>query len=78
MMIKRDFEDIGMFNENLFLFSDDDLCRKFKLKKKSAVEVKCNCMSYMVKQSKKCYKKIFLKEYYFTYETKLLLYKIAI
>ena len=36
---KKDFIDLEMFDENLFLFfSDDDLCRKVKNKKKSTIQ----------------------------------------
>ena len=71
MIKKKDFEDIGMFNENLFLFfSDDDLCRKFKLKKKSVIQVRNAIACHIHGQSKvkNVIKKIFLKEYYFTYD----------
>ncbi len=37
---KKDFIDIGLFDEKFFLyFSDDELCRRIKKKKKSVIQV---------------------------------------
>ena len=71
MIKKKDFDEIEMFNKNLFLFfSDDDLCRKFRLKKKLIIQVKNSTACHIHGQSKveNLVKKIFLREYHMTHD----------
>ena len=65
---KKDFLDIGMFNENLFLFySDDDLCRKIKRENKYIIQVfQSKCIhSHGISKVKNVFEKIYLREHYF-------------
>jgi GT2 family glycosyltransferase len=71
MIKKKDFDEVGMFNKNLFLFfSDDDLCRKFRSRKKLIIQIKNSTASHIHGQSKvkNLIKKIFLREYHMTYD----------
>ena len=68
----QDFKDkIIYFDENFFLyFSDDDLCRRLKILKKSIIQVyeaKCIHEHGIIKVDNK-YKKIFIREFNFTYD----------
>ncbi len=68
---KKDFIDIGRFNENLFLFySDDDLCRKFKESNKSVMQIFSAKAYHLhgVSKVKNIFKRIFLKEFNMTYD----------
>ena len=76
---KKDFIDLEMFDENLFLFfSDFDLCRKVKNTKKSIIQ------SYNSKafhehgksKVKNKLKKIFLREYNIAFDELYYFYKI--
>jgi|TARA_B110000914_G_C15385890_1_gene410046 GT2 family glycosyltransferase len=68
---KKDFIDIGKFNESLFLFySDDDLCRKFKKSNKSVIQIFSSKAyhSHGVSKVKNIFKRIYLKEFNMTYD----------
>ena len=71
LLKKKDFLDIGMFNENLFLFySDDDLCRKFKNLKKSVIQIHKSKAIHVhgVSKVKNIFKAIYLREFHMTYD----------
>ena len=65
---KKDFIDIGLFDENFFIFfSDDDLCRKIKKKNKYIIQVfdsKC-FHSHGISKVKNIFEKIYLREHYY-------------
>ena len=65
---RKDFIDIGLFDENFFIFfSDDDLCRKIKKKNKYIIQVfdsKC-IHSHGISKVKNVFEKIYLREHYF-------------
>jgi N-acetylglucosaminyl-diphospho-decaprenol L-rhamnosyltransferase len=76
---KKDFMDLKMFDENLFLFfSDDDLCRKAKNIKKSIIQSYHSKADHIHGQSKvkNKFKKIFLREYNMTFDELYYFYKI--
>lgn len=65
---KKDFIEIGLFDEIFFIFfSDDDLCRKIKNKKKSIIQVfESKCIhSHGVSKVKNVFEKIYLREHYY-------------
>ncbi len=73
-----DLKDIGLFDEEFFLyFLDDDICRRAKKINKSIVQVfnsKAIHVHGQLKIKQKL-KKIFFKNYYFDYEELYYLYK---
>ena len=75
----QDVKDIGLLDEEFFLyFLDDDLCRRIKSIKKSVVQVygaKATHAHGELKVKNK-FKKIFFGNYYFYYEELYYLYKI--
>ncbi len=74
-----DIKNIGLFDENYFLyFLDDDLCRRVKKIKKSIIQVfdaKAIHTHGELKIKNKL-KKIFFRNYYFSYEELYYFYKI--
>ena len=65
---KKDFIDIGLFDENFFIFfSDDDLCREIKKKKKHIIQVfESKCIhSHGISKVKNIFEKIYLREHYY-------------
>ena len=65
---KKDFIDIGLFDENFFIFfSDDDLCRKIKKKNKYVIQVfESKCIhSHGISKVKNVFEKIYLREHYY-------------
>ena len=65
---KKDFIDIGLFDENFFIFfSDDDLCRKIKKENKYVIQVfKSKCIhSHGISKVKNVFEKIYLREHYY-------------
>ena len=65
---KKDFIDIGLFDENFFIFfSDDDLCRKIKKKNKHIIQVfESKCIhSHGISKVKNIFEKIYLREHYY-------------
>ena len=65
---KKDFLEIGLFDEIFFLFfSDDDLCRKIKKKNKYIIQVfNSKCIhSHGISKVKNVFKKIYLREHYY-------------
>ena len=72
MLIEKNFFlDIGMFNENMFLFfSDDDLCKKIKKSNKSIIQSKSAQAFHIHGKSKvkNIFKRIYLKEFNMTYD----------
>jgi len=76
---KKIFEEIGMFDDNLFLyFPDEDICRRAFLKKKSTIQLsKVRAIhEHGIPKTKNFFKKIFLKNYHFTYDELYYYYKI--
>ena len=76
----QDFKErIIYFDENFFLyFSDDDLCRRLKFLKKPIIQVyeaKCIHIHGIIKVNNK-YKKIFIREFNFTYDKFYYFYKV--
>ena len=68
---KKFFFDIGMFNENMFLFfSDDDLCKKIRKLNKSVIQSKSAKAFHIHGNSKvkNILKRIYLKEFNMTYD----------
>ncbi len=68
---KKFFFDIGMFDENMFLFfSDDDLCRKIRKFNKSVIQSKSAQAFHIHGNSKvkNIFKRIYLKEFNMTYD----------
>tara|TARA_B100000900_G_scaffold20302_1_gene15783 strand:+ start:1370 stop:2227 length:858 start_codon:yes stop_codon:yes gene_type:complete len=74
----NDIKDVGLFDENFFLyFLDDDLCRRIKKINKSIIQVfdsKAIHTHGQLKVKNK-FKKIFFRNYYFDYEELYYLYK---
>ena len=76
---KKEMEEIGMFDNNLFLyFPDKDICRRGFLKKKSTILLsKVRAIhSHGVPKTKNFFKKIFLRNYHFTFDELYYYYKI--
>ena len=74
----KDIKDIGLFDENFFLyFLDFDLCRRIKQKKKTVIQVYNSKAIHTHGQLKikNRFKKIFFRNYYFDYEELYYLYK---
>lgn len=68
---KKIFLEIGMFDENFFLyFLDEDICRKAFLKKKSTIQMSTVKATHVhgIPKTKNFFKKIFLKSYHFTHD----------
>jgi len=68
---KKIFIEIGMFDENFFLyFLDEDICRKAFEKKKSTIQMSTVKATHVhgKPKTKNFFKKIFLKSYHFTYD----------
>jgi N-acetylglucosaminyl-diphospho-decaprenol L-rhamnosyltransferase len=76
---KEIFDEIGMFDENLFLyFLDEDICRRAFLKNKSTIQL-CNVKAiheHGIPKTKNFMKKIFLRSYNFTFDELYYHYKI--
>jgi N-acetylglucosaminyl-diphospho-decaprenol L-rhamnosyltransferase len=75
----KDIIDIGLLDEEFFLyFLDDDLCRRIKNIKKSVVQVYASkaIHAHGHLKVKNRFKKIFFANYYFYYEELYYLYKI--
>ena len=68
LLKKKDFLEIGLFDEIFFLyFSDDDLCRKIKKKDRYIIQVfdsKC-IHSHGISKVKNVFEKIYLREHYY-------------
>ena len=80
MLLKtKEFIEIGSFDENFFLyFSDHDLCRRVKKKNKSVLQIygaKCIHQHGIIKVKNK-FKKIFLREYNYSFDKLYYFYKI--
>ena len=76
---KKDFIDVGMFDEKLFLFfSDYDLCRKIKKLKKSIIQTYASkaLHTHGISKVKNFFKRIYLREFYMTYD-ELMYYLIS-
>ena len=68
---KKIFIEIGMFDENFFLyFLDEDICRRAFIKKKSTIQMSTvkAIHDHGIPKTKNFFKKIFLRNYYFTYD----------
>ena len=68
LLKKKDFIEIGLFNEIFFIFfSDDNLCREIKRKNKHIIQVfdsKC-VHTHGVSKVKNIFEKIYLREHYY-------------
>ena len=76
---KKIFIEIGMFDENFFLyFLDEDICRKAFIKKKSTIQMSNVKATHVhgIPKTRNFFKKIFLKNYHFTYDELYYHYKI--
>ena len=65
---KKDFIEMGLFDEIFFIyFSDDDLCRKIKKRGKYIIQVfESKCIhSHGISKVKNIFEKIYLREHYF-------------
>lgn len=74
----KDIKEIGLFDEEFFLyFLDDDLCKRIKNKNKSIVQVfKAKAIhTHGQLKIKNKLKKIFFRNFYFDYEELYYLYK---
>ena len=68
---KKIFIEIGMFDENFFLyFLDEDICRRAFIKKKSTIQMSTvkAIHDHGLPKTKNFFKKIFLRNYHFTYD----------
>ena len=68
---KKTFIEIGMFDENFFLyFLDEDICRRAFIKKKSTIQMSTvkAIHDHGIPKTKNFFKKIFLRNYHFTYD----------
>ena len=71
LLEKNFFFEIGMFNENMFLFfSDDDLCKKIRKFNKCIIQSKSAQAFHIHGNSKvkNMFKRIYLKEFNMTYD----------
>ena len=76
---KKDMVNIGFFDENFFLyFLDKDFCRTVNNKKKSIIQVfdSKNVHVHGSLKVKNPFKKIFFRNYYFTFDELYYYYKI--
>lgn len=68
---KKEMKEIGMFDDNLFLyFPDKDICRRGFSKKKSTIQLsKVKAIhAHGIPKTKNFFKKIFLRHYHFTFD----------
>ena len=68
---KKDFIEVGMFDENLFLFfSDDDLCKKITKLNKSIIQIYLSKAyhTHGISKVKNIFKRIYLKEFNMTFD----------
>ena len=76
---KSDMLELGLLDENFFIyFEDDDLCRRIKLKNKSVIQIfdaKAQHVHGQLKV-KNFLKKIFIRNYNFTYDELYYYFKI--
>ena len=79
MFKKQDIIEIGMYDENFFLyFLDDDLCKRIRNKKKSVIQVfnaKATHLHGQIKVSNPL-KRTFLRTFNFTFDELYYFYKI--
>ena len=76
---KEDILNIGLFNENFFIyFMDYDLCRRIRNIKKSAIQINTVKVKHVHGNLKvrNIYKKIFSRNYNFTYDELIYFYNI--
>ena len=76
---KKDIIDLGLLDENMFLyFVDSDLCRRAKKNNKSVIQVYNVKAQHQHGQSKvkNVFKRTFLRSYHFTYDELYYYYKI--
>ena len=76
---KKDILEIGLYDENFFLFFlDFELCRRIKQKKKSVIQIFDAKVMHIHGQSKvkNILKRIFIREYNFTFDELYYFFKI--
>ena len=76
---KKDILEVGLFDENFFqYFSDFELCRRIKQKKKSVIQVFESKAQHIHGQSKvkNILKRIFIREYNYTFDELYYFFKI--
>ena len=79
LLKKKDLIELGLFDENFFLyFSDFELCRRIRQKKKSVIQIFDAKVLHIHGQSKvkNILKRIFIKECNFTFDELYYFYKI--
>ncbi len=79
MMVRtNEFKEIGMFDENFFIyFSDDDLCRRIKKQKRSVIQnYDAKCLhTHGISKLKNKYLKKFVRENNYTFDNLYYYYK---
>ena len=68
---KKDILEIGLLDENLFIYYlDDELCRRIKQQKRSVIQIFNTTVQHVHGQLKvkNLLKKIFIRNYYFTFD----------
>ena len=76
---KVDIIELGLLDENFFMYyEDDDLCRRIKQKNKSVIQIFDAKAQHVYGQIKvkKFLKKIFIRNYHFTYDELYYYFKI--
>jgi len=79
LLKKKDLTELGLFDENFFLyFLDFELCRRIKQKKKSVIQIFDAKVLHIHGQSKvkNILKRIFIREYNFTFDELYYFFKI--
>ena len=77
---KKDMEEIGLLDENFFLYFDDyDLCRTIKQHNKTVIQVydAKALHSHGTIKVKNFFKKIFIRNYHFTFDELYYFYKVG-
>ena len=75
----KDIKEIGLFDENFFLYyEDDDLCRKIKKKNMSVIQIYDAKAQHIHGHSKveNLLKRTFLRNYHFTYDELYYYFKV--
>ena len=76
---KKDFIDIGLFDDNFFIyFVDDDFCRRISKLNKSVIQIFSSKAQHVHGhlKTKNFIKKIFLRNYHYTYDELYYYFKV--